>query len=90
MNRYPDEAGDDETPILVLDPGLETSQVERLAEVRARRDERAVAALLDDLRHAATGSDNLLYPMKAALASLATMGEVSDVLREVFGTYRGS
>ncbi|MDQ3860733.1 MAG: methylmalonyl-CoA mutase, partial [Actinomycetota bacterium] len=39
---------------------------------------------------AAEGADNLLYPMKEALANLATLGEVSDTLREVFGQYRPS
>jgi methylmalonyl-CoA mutase N-terminal domain/subunit len=40
------------------------------------------------LRRAAEDSENLLYPMKEALGELATVGEVSDTLREVFGQYR--
>jgi methylmalonyl-CoA mutase N-terminal domain/subunit len=40
------------------------------------------------VRAAARGSDNLLYPMKAALKANATLGEVSDALRDVFGVYR--
>ena len=45
-------------------------------------------ARLDDVRAAARGSDNLLPPMKAALRANATLGEVSDALRDVFGVYR--
>ena len=48
--------------------------------------ERALA----DLRAAAEGHDNLLYPAREALANLATVGEVSDALREIFGEYRPS
>ena len=43
---------------------------------------------LDDVRAAARGTQNLLYPMKEALRARATLGEVSDVLREVFGVYQ--
>ena len=47
----------------------------------------AVDAALDSLRAAARGEDNVLYPMREALRALATVGEVSDALREVWGTY---
>ena len=47
----------------------------------------AVAAALDDLKAAAAGSDNVLYPMKEALRLRATGGEVAHALREVWGTY---
>ena len=47
-----------------------------------------MAARLDALRVAASGTDNLLYPMKEALRSGATLGEVSDALRDVFGQYQ--
>ena len=59
-----------------------------MAALRARRDARAVAAALGDVAAAARGSANLLYPMKAALAARATLGEVADVLRAEFGEYR--
>jgi methylmalonyl-CoA mutase N-terminal domain/subunit len=87
VNRF--AGGDlDEPPLLTVDPALERGQVERLAELRARRDQHAVATALDRVRIAAEGDANLLYPMKEALAALATLGEVSDVLRHVFGTYQ--
>ena len=70
-----------------LDPELEQRQVERLERVRGERDQRAVDAALESLSQAARGSDNLLYPMKDALGAYATLGEVSDTLREVYGEY---
>jgi methylmalonyl-CoA mutase N-terminal domain/subunit len=61
-----------------------------LGEVRAGRDDSEVQRALKQLEEAARGSDNLLYPMKEALAAYATLGEVSDVLRGVFGEYEPS
>jgi methylmalonyl-CoA mutase N-terminal domain/subunit len=71
-----------------LDPSLQQRQVERLNDIRARRDQPAVDAALKSLEEAAKGSDNLLYPMREALAAYATLGEVSDVLRHVFGEHK--
>ncbi|MFP5351831.1 MAG: methylmalonyl-CoA mutase [Actinomycetota bacterium] len=70
-----------------LDPELQRNQVARLEKVRAERDQAEVETALKELDEAARGSDNLLYPMKRALAAYATLGEVSDVLRGVFGEY---
>jgi methylmalonyl-CoA mutase, N-terminal domain len=63
-------------------------QIERLRRLRSERDATAVERALDEVRAAARGTDNLLYPMKEALRAQATLGEVSDVLREEFGEYR--
>ena len=71
-----------------VDPALETGQRERLAAFKADRDRAAVEARLDDVRAAARGTQNLLPPMKEALRVNATLGEVSDALRDVFGTYQ--
>jgi methylmalonyl-CoA mutase N-terminal domain/subunit len=65
-------------------------QVERLRELRANRDADAVTAALAAVGAAARGTDNLLPPMKEALRLRATLGEVSDVLRDVYGEYRPS
>ncbi len=64
--------------------------MQRLAELRSRRDGGAVQRALADLRQAAQGADNVLVPMRAALAALATVGEVCGVLREVWGRYEPS
>jgi methylmalonyl-CoA mutase N-terminal domain/subunit len=71
-----------------VDPLLEGGQKQRLAEYKARRDSAAVEARLNDLRDAARGSANLLYPIKEALRAEATLGEISDALRDVFGMYQ--
>jgi methylmalonyl-CoA mutase N-terminal domain/subunit len=73
-----------------LDPELQRRQIERLERVRRERDQGAVDRSLKELEEAARGNDNLLYPMKEALGSYATLGEVSDVLRGVFGEYEPS
>ncbi|NYI07995.1 acyl-CoA mutase large subunit family protein [Allostreptomyces psammosilenae] len=80
---------DEEEPYepLRVDPAIEAAQAERLARLRAERDGAEVDAALDELRRAAAGSDNVLYPMKRALAARATVGEVCDALREVWGRY---
>ncbi len=65
-------------------------QVQRLRELRATRDPDPVARALSAVGEAAKGSDNLLPPMKEALRARATLGEVSDVLRDVYGEYRPS
>jgi len=66
----------------------EARQVARLRELRARRDSTAVSAALAEVERAARGTGNLLPPMKEALRARATLGEVSDVLRGVFGEHR--
>jgi methylmalonyl-CoA mutase N-terminal domain/subunit len=72
---------------LRVDPAIEAEQCARLEKLRAARDRTAVDAALDALRAAARGDDNVLYPMREALRAHATVGEVSDALREVWGTY---
>jgi methylmalonyl-CoA mutase N-terminal domain/subunit len=80
---------DEEEPYepLRVDPAIEAQQAQRLAELRARRDQKAVDTALAQLRKAAEGSDNVLYPMKEALRARATVGEVCNALREVWGVY---
>jgi methylmalonyl-CoA mutase, N-terminal domain len=86
VNRF---AGGEEEPVglLQLDPAIAEAQAKSLAAIRAGRDQEAVGAALADLRDAAEGSDNLLVPMREALRRMATVGEVCDTLREVFGSY---
>ena len=89
VNRY----GSGEDPDMELhsvDESILERQSERLAQLREARDNPAVEKALRRLKTVAAGSENLLYPMKEALANLATVGEVSDALREVFGQYRPS
>ncbi|MFG2398625.1 acyl-CoA mutase large subunit family protein [Streptomyces lydicus] len=80
---------DEEEPYepLRVDPAIEAQQTERLVVLRARRNGRAVTRSLDDLRKAAEGTDNVLPPMREALRARATVGEVCDALRGVWGQY---
>ncbi|NGO14213.1 methylmalonyl-CoA mutase [Streptomyces sp. HC44] len=80
---------DEEEPYepLRVDPAIEAQQAARLAKLRAERDQAAVDAALSDLKKAAEGTDNVMYPMKDALRARATVGEVCNALREVWGNY---
>ena len=70
-----------------MDPDLERGQKAALTEFKAQRDMALVEARLADVTAAARGTQNLLHPMKEALRANATLGEVSDALRAVFGVY---
>ncbi|HLY66792.1 MAG TPA: methylmalonyl-CoA mutase family protein, partial [Chloroflexota bacterium] len=74
--------------ILRLDPAAAERQIERLGAVRERRDGTAVCQSLDALRCAAEGTDNLMTPILDAVRCYATIGEICDTMREVFGEYR--
>ncbi len=87
LNRFTVEVEDPYEPLRV-DPAIEAQQCERLARLRTTRDNDEVGRQLDALRQAADGTQNVLLPMKAALAAHATVGEVCDALRDVWGVYR--
>ncbi|APE23504.1 MULTISPECIES: acyl-CoA mutase large subunit family protein [Streptomyces] len=86
VNRYTVDVEEPYEPLRV-DPAIEAQQAERLAALRAGRDRRAVDTALAELRKAAEGTENVLPPMKEALRARATIGEVCDALRRVWGTY---
>ena len=89
VNKYVDETNDP-ADVFPIDEELQRSQVASVKAVRAERDQSGVDAALHDVEAAARGTQNLLVPMKVALVRMATLGEVSDVLRGVFGEYRPS
>lgn len=76
--------------LLRVDPSIGVKQVEKLQELKAKRDQAAVAASLAELRKAAQGTDNLMPIILKAVKVYATLGEICDVLREVFGEYQAS
>ena len=86
VNKYTSEQEEPYEPLRV-DPAIEAQQAERLATLRAGRDNAAVERHLAAMRKAAEGTDNVLYPMKEALRARATVGEVCNTLREVWGIY---
>lgn len=86
VNAYNDQSGY-EIPILEMDPEGEKMQVARLEELRATRDNGAVGQALDRLRIAAEGTQNTMPHLLDAVRAYATLGEIMDVMREVFGVY---
>jgi methylmalonyl-CoA mutase N-terminal domain/subunit len=86
LNRFTLDIEDPYEPLRV-DPAIEAQQAERLARLRTTRNDDELQRHLDDLRAAAEGTDNVLVPMKAALAARGTVGEVCNALREVWGVY---
>jgi methylmalonyl-CoA mutase, N-terminal domain len=87
VNRFVLDEREPYTPLRV-DPAIEAEQCARLATLRANRDNAAVAEALERMTATAAGSGNLLYPMRDALRASATVGEVSDALRAVWGQYQ--
>ncbi|HEY8368790.1 MAG TPA: methylmalonyl-CoA mutase family protein [Thermodesulfobacteriota bacterium] len=87
VNRFTVE-NDTPLPILKVDESVERKQVARLAEVKRKRDGAAVRRRLDDLRQACEGRANIMPALLDAVKAYATVGEISDVYRAVFGEYR--
>lgn len=87
VNRFTTEEVEHYTPLRV-NPAIEAEQCARLEALRAARDNAAVNEALDRIRAAAGTDANLLYPMRDALRAKATVGEVSDALRDVWGQYQ--
>jgi methylmalonyl-CoA mutase N-terminal domain/subunit len=87
VNEYTTE---EELPVrkLRIDPAIESQQRERLAGLRASRDNEQVSALLGRLEAAARGSDLLMPLFIECIEHDVTLGEICGVLREVFGEYR--
>ena len=74
--------------ILRIQPEVELYQKEKLSKVKRERDNGKVKKILASLKKTAQGTDNLLPPILEAVRAYATLGEISDTLREVFGEYR--
>ena len=79
----------EEAPIEILkvDEAVEKKQIEALKKLRKERNNREVKSALEKLKETAKGTDNLMYPIIDAVKAYATLGEICDVLREVFGEY---
>jgi len=89
MNQF--QAGKDSPiPLLRIDPEIEHIQVERLRALRARRDAALASAAIAEVERRARGSENLMPAVLAAVEACATVGEIADALRRVFGEYEES
>jgi len=89
VNRFTMEESPS-VPLLRIDPELERQQIERLSRVRARRDAREVREALEQIEQAAGTDDNLMPHIIRGVEAYATLGEISDRLRAVFGEYTGA
>ncbi len=76
-------------PVLRVDPKVEDEQVARLQRIKAERDHKAVQQALDELDRAAREDRNLMGPVLDAVRAYGSLGEICNVLRGVFGEYRG-
>jgi methylmalonyl-CoA mutase N-terminal domain/subunit len=74
--------------VLKVDPALEAQQAARVQALRKERDGAAATRALDAVRTAAKGTENLMPRIVEAVKAEATLGEISDALRDVFGEYR--
>ena len=86
VNAYTQEEDEDAT-FLAVDPAAEARQVQRVRKVREERDASAATAALDRLQQAAAGEDNLVPRILDCVRQRATLGEISDRLRAVWGEY---
>jgi len=75
--------------LLKLNPRIEKEQRRRLAALRKRRNPALVRSALDDLVSACRGKQNVMVPILTAVRACATLGEISDAMRSVFGVHRG-
>ncbi|HEY5614506.1 MAG TPA: methylmalonyl-CoA mutase family protein [Bacteroidota bacterium] len=88
VNQF-EEAETEQPELLHIDESLRVKQIGRLMDVRNRRDARLVAQKLDAIKKAANSKDNLLPHILGAVEAYATVGEISDALRSVWGEYEG-
>ncbi len=89
VNRFTSEAGA-QVPLQRLDADLERRQVERVCALRASRNPGVCSAALIEVRQSALTGSNLMPHIVAAVEGKATLGEIADVLRGVFGEFRES
>jgi methylmalonyl-CoA mutase N-terminal domain/subunit len=87
LNRFQVEEAKP-TNLLRVDPAVRLLQVEKLGKLRAERDKEKVDKSLARLKQAAEGEENLMYPIMEGVKAYATLGEICDTLREVFGEYQ--
>jgi methylmalonyl-CoA mutase N-terminal domain/subunit len=86
VNAYVEE-NETPMPILYIDDAAAEAQTARLHEVKARRDQAEVTRGLEALREAARSGANTMYPLIACVRAYATVGEMCNALREVWGEY---
>jgi len=87
LNKFQAEKEEKPTGLLVVDPAVGDRQEARIKELKSTRDQNAIQQALAALKTAAAGTDNLMPPILNAVKALATLGEICDTLRAVWGEY---
>ena len=87
LNRFQTEE-EKPTNLLRVDPSVRVSQNENLKNLRSERDSNRVMKSIADLKRVAEGNENLMIPILDAVKAYATLGEICDTLREIFGEYQ--
>ena len=88
LNRFADDGAASRIDTLRIDPAVEARQIERVRAVRARRSAEAAGAALGAIVDTARTGANLVPPIVAAVEAEATIGEICDAMRSVFGEYQ--
>lgn len=88
VNEFASEQQSSSPEILYIDESVEQQQIERLHSLRKTRDNDKVQRTLDGVREIARGKGNLMYPILEAVKAYATLGEICNAMRDVFGEYR--
>jgi len=89
VNKFTTEE-EPEIQLLEIDESAESKQIERLHRLRQEKDNERVSQVLDKVRQVAKSNDNIMPVLIEAVKTYATVGEITDVLRDVFGEYRES
>ncbi len=89
VNKFMEENDGKNSKLLKVDPEVEKEQIKGLKAIKSRRNEREVKKSLQAIKNAAQNGDNVMYPIIDAVKEYTSLGEISDVLREVFGEYEG-
>jgi methylmalonyl-CoA mutase N-terminal domain/subunit len=87
VNAFKESVPEDEVPILTIGEDTAEEQLRLLNEVRRTRDSKTAMQKLHDLKAACASGANVMPPLIEAVKAYATVGEISDVMREVFATY---
>jgi methylmalonyl-CoA mutase N-terminal domain/subunit len=88
VNKYSSQKDRAEVDLLKVDPALEAEQKARLQELKNSRNKKIVQKTLKEVKTAAENGDNLMPPIIEAVRARATLNEISDQLRDVFGEYK--
>jgi len=90
LNKFQVKEEEKPKDLLKVDPAVAERQIARLKELKASRDNAAVQQALAEVKAAAEGDANLMPPILKAVKALATLGEICDTLRAVFGEYQAA